>query len=207
MKIRIVIADDHAVVREGLRRFLALDPDFEVVGEARDGQEVMDLVRQVQPDVVLMDLLMPRCSGLEAIRALRSQYPETEVLAVTSVLEPHTVAQVLQAGAIGYLLKDTQGDELCRSIRAASEGRVQLSSAIRASRLTPTAGETLTERESEVLVLLASGESNREIATKLLIGETTVKTHVTSILAKLGVYSRTQAALEAVRRGWVSHEF
>jgi len=208
MPIRILIVDDHSVVRQGLRMFLRLDPDFEVVGEAADGAEAVRLTRQLQPDVVLMDLLMPVMDGISAIAAIRRETPESEVLALTSVLEDEAVFGAMRAGATGYLLKDTHADELCRAVKAAAAGQVQLSPQAAARLLrevkAPDSPETLTEREAEVLRLLATGLANKEIARALTIGEKTVKTHVSNILAKLGVPSRTQAALYAVRIGLVS---
>jgi NarL family two-component system response regulator LiaR len=208
MAVRILIADDHAVVRQGLRMFLGLDPEFQIVGEAADGAEAVSLARQLRPDVVLMDLLMPGMDGIQATAAIRSEVPETEVVALTSVLEDGAVIGAVRAGAIGYLLKDAQPDELCRAIRAAAAGQVQLSPRA-AERLmrevrTPDNPEKLTDREVEVLRLLAEGQSNKEIARTLTIGEKTVKTHVSNILAKLGVVSRTQAALYAARIGMVT---
>jgi two-component system, NarL family, response regulator LiaR len=208
MPIRILIADDHSVVRQGLRMFLNLDPDLEIVGEAPDGEQALKMAHELNPDVVLMDLLMPVMDGLEATAAIRREVPDTEVIALTSVLEDSSVVGAIRAGAIGYLLKDTEADELIRAIKAAAAGQVQLSPKA-ASRLlnevrTPDSPETLTERENEVLRLLAQGASNKEIAQTLHIGEKTVKTHVSSILGKLNVSSRTQAALYAVRVGLVS---
>jgi DNA-binding NarL/FixJ family response regulator len=210
MAIRIVIADDHSVVRQGLRMFLGLDPELEVVGEAADGAEALRLVHELHPDVVLMDLLMPVMDGITATSAIRREAPETEVLALTSVLEDASVTGAIRAGAIGYLLKDTQADELRRSIRAAAAGQVQLSPQAAARLMrevrAPESPETLTERETEVLRLLARGRANKEIARDLGIGEKTVKTHVSNILAKLNVQSRTQAALYAVQIGLVPAE-
>ena len=207
MAIRVLVADDHSVVRQGLRMFLSLDPDFEIVGEAEDGAQAVELARRSQPDVVLMDLLMPVMDGIEATAAIRCASPDTEVIALTSVLEDAAVIDAVRAGAIGYLLKDAQADELCRAIRAAAAGQVQLSPKA-AERLVrevraPASPEALTEREVEVLRLLAHGRSNKEIAHDLMISEKTVKSHVSNILAKLGVPSRTQAALYAVRVGLV----
>jgi DNA-binding NarL/FixJ family response regulator len=208
MTIRILIADDHMVVRQGLRMFLSLDPDLEIVGEAADGAEAVRKARELKPDVVLMDLLMPVMDGITAIGAIRRELPETEVLALTSVLEDASVVGAVKAGAIGYMLKDTHADELCRAIKAAAAGQVQLSPRAAARLMrevrVPDSPETLTERETEVLRLLAQGQSNKEIASTLTIGEKTVKTHVSNILSKLGVQSRTQAALYAVRIGLVS---
>ncbi|MBI4506868.1 MAG: response regulator transcription factor [Chloroflexi bacterium] len=212
MAIRVLIADDHAVVRQGLRMFLSLDPDLEVVGEAPDGAAAVRLARQLAPDVVLMDLLMPVMDGIAATAAIRRALPQTEVLALTTVLEDATVvgavgAGAVRAGAIGYLLKDAQADELCQAIKAAAAGQVQLAPQA-AARLVrevraPESPEALTERETEVLRLLAERRANKEIARALKIGEKTVKSHVSSILGKLGVASRTQAALYAVRVGLV----
>lgn len=207
MTIRILLVDDHSVVRQGLRMFLGLDPDLEVVGEASNGAEGIELVRQLQPDVVLMDLLMPVMDGITAIQQLRKEFPDVEVIALTSILEDDKVVGAVRAGAIGYLLKDTQADELCRAIKAAADGQVQLSPQAAARLMreikAPDRPEKLTERETDVLRLLALGRSNKEIASELVIGEKTVKTHVSNILMKLGLSSRTQAALHAVRIGLV----
>lgn len=205
MTIRIVIADDHAVVRQGLKMFLLDDPDFDVIGEAQNGAEALKLAHELKPDVILMDLLMPVMDGITAIGHVRRECPETEVIALTSVLEDASVVGAVRAGAIGYLLKDTQADELIRSIKAAANGQVQLSPQA-AARLVrevraPESPESLTERETDVLRLLAQGKANKEIAHALVIGENTVKTHVSSILLKLGVQSRTQAALYARQIG------
>ncbi|HLH23213.1 MAG TPA: response regulator transcription factor [Chloroflexota bacterium] len=207
MAIRILIADDHSVVRQGLRMFLALDGELEVVGEAANGEEAVQRARALRPDVVLMDLLMPVMDGIAATAAIRGELPDTEVVALTSVLEDASVVGAVRAGAIGYLLKDTQGDELCRAIKAAAAGQVQLAPQAAARLMrevrAPESPEALTERETAVLRLLARGKANKEIAATLGIGEQTVKTHVSSILAKLGVRSRTQAALHAARIGLV----
>lgn len=205
MTIRIVIADDHAVVRQGLKMFLLDDPDFDVIGEAQNGTEALKLAHDLHPDVILMDLLMPVMDGITAIGHVRRECPDTEVIALTSVLEDASVVGAVRAGAIGYLLKDTQADELIRSLKAAANGQVQLSPQA-AARLVrevraPESPETLTERETDVLRLLAQGKANKEIAQALIIGENTVKTHVSSILLKLGVQSRTQAALYARQIG------
>ncbi len=205
LPIRIVIADDHAVVRQGLRMFLEDDAEFTIVAEAQNGSEALELARLHKPDVVLMDLLMPVMDGITAIGHIRRELPDTEVVALTSVLEDASVVGAVRAGAIGYLLKDTQGEELVRAIKAAANGQVQLS-AQAAARLVrevraPDSPETLTERETDVLRLLAQGKANKEIARALFIGENTVKTHVSSILVKLGVQSRTQAALYARQIG------
>lgn len=208
MTIRVLITDDHSVVRQGLTMFLSMDPDLEVVGEASNGAEGVEMAQRLRPDVVLMDLLMPVMDGITAIKRIRETLPDSEVIALTSVLEDASVVGAVRAGAIGYLLKDTEADELRQAIKAAAAGQVQLSPKA-AARLVrevraPDSPETLTERETEVLRLLAQGMSNSEIARELIIGEKTVKTHVSNILAKLGVPSRTQAALYAVRIGLVS---
>jgi DNA-binding NarL/FixJ family response regulator len=208
MGIRVLIVDDHGVVRQGLRMYLALDPELEVVGEAANGAEALRLARELDPDVVLMDLLMPVMDGIAATEAIRRDLPATEVLALTSVLEDSAVYGVMRAGAIGYLLKDTQAEDLCRAIKAAAAGQVQMSPLVAARLLrevpAPPRPEPLTGRETEVLQQLAQGKSNKEIAATLVITEKTVRTHVSNILAKLGVTSRTQAVLHAVRSGLVS---
>jgi DNA-binding NarL/FixJ family response regulator len=208
--IRILIADDHSVVRQGLKMFLGLDSELDVIGEAADGAEAVRLAHQLQPDVVLMDLLMPVMDGITATQTIRRELPDVEVVALTSVLEDASVVGAVRAGAVGYLLKDTESDELRRAIKAAAAGQVQLSpqAAMRLLRevRAPESPEALTERETDVLRLLARGQANKEIARELNIGEKTVKTHVSNILAKLGVQSRTQAALYAARIGLVATE-
>jgi len=208
MTIRIIIVDDHGVVRQGLRMFLGLDPELEVIGEAADGAEGLRLTRELKPDVVLMDMLMPVMDGIAATAAIRRELPDTEVIALTSVLEDASVVGAVRAGAIGYLLKDTEADELRRAIKAAAAGQVQLSPKAAARLMrevrVPESPEALTERETDVLRLLAQGRSNKEIAHILSLSEKTVKTHVSNILSKLNVPSRTQAALYAVRIGLVS---
>ena len=207
MPIRILIADDHEVVRQGLRTFLELDPELDVVGEAADGREAVHLAQRLRPDVVLMDLLMPELDGIAATQLIRSELPDTEVVALTSVLEDAAVVGAVRAGAIGYLLKDTHAPELRQAIKAAAAGQVHLApkAAARLMRevVAPERPEVLSEREVEVLRLLARGRANKEIARDLAIAEKTVKTHVSSILGKLGVQSRTQAALYAGRIGLV----
>jgi DNA-binding NarL/FixJ family response regulator len=211
MTIRILIADDHAVVRQGLQMFLALDPELEVIGEAENGEAALNRARELHPDVVLMDMLMPVMDGVSATRAIRSELPDTEVIALTSVLDESSVVDAVKAGAIGYLLKDTGADELCRAIKAAAAGQVQLAPEaaarlVREVRAPDTTPAALSERETEVLVLIAQGKANKEIAAELTIGEKTVKTHVSSILNKLGLQSRTQAALYAAQSGLVRLE-
>jgi len=207
MTIRVLITDDHKVVRQGLRMVLELDPDLEVVGEASDGEEALRMAGRLKPDVVLMDLLMPVMGGIEATGAIRRELPDTEVVALTSVLEDASVVGAIRAGAIGYLLKNTEAYELRRVIRAAAAGQVQLAPEAAARLMremrAPDSPEALTERETEVLKLLARGKANKQIARELFISEKTVRSHVHSILAKLNVRSRTQAALYAVRVGLV----
>jgi DNA-binding NarL/FixJ family response regulator len=208
MMIRVLITDDHSVVRQGLRMFLSLDPDIQVVGEASDGREALDMARILRPDVVLMDLLMPVMAGIEATQLIRKEMPDVEVVALTSVLEDASVTGAVRAGAIGYLLKDTNVEELHRAVRGAAEGRVYLASEAAARLMrevrAPEDPEALTDREAEILMLLARGKANKQIASSLYISEKTVKAHVSAILMKLGVQSRTQAALHAIRTGLVS---
>jgi len=208
MTIRILLVDDHTVVRKGLRTFLSYDPELEVVGEAADGAQALSLARELTPDVVVMDLLMPVMDGIAATAAIRRELPETEVLALTSVLEDASVVGAVRAGAIGYLLKDTQAEALCQAIKAAAAGQVQLTPKAAARLMqaisAPQSPEALTERETEVLRRLSQGQSNKQIAHSLNNTEKTIKTHVSRILSKLGVQSRTQATLYAIRTGLVS---
>jgi two-component system, NarL family, response regulator LiaR len=207
MPIRILLVDDHSVVREGLRMFLRRDPELDVVGEAANGAEAVEMARALQPDVVLMDLVMPVMDGVAATAAIRGELPDTEVVALTSVIESESVVSAMKAGAIGYLLKDTQAPELRRAIKAAAAGEVQLSAQasayLRQHMRFPDTHQPLTERETQVLHLLAQGLSNKDIARTLQVVEDTVKTHVAHILEKLGVQSRTQAVLAAIRLGLV----
>ncbi len=205
MAVRVLIVDDHNVVRHGLRMFLSLDDAIEVVGEAADGAAAVDMCRLVDPDVVLMDIMMPGVDGITATALIRRELPKVAVVALTSALEDAPVIAIIRAGAIGCLLKDTGAEELCRVVRAAAVGQIQLSSIV-AERIwrqlrAPEGPDVLTGRETEILGLMAAGKANKEIARALQIGEKTVKTHVSNILAKLGVQSRTQAALYAVRSG------
>jgi NarL family two-component system response regulator LiaR len=207
MAIRLLLVDDHSVVRQGLRMFLETDEELEIVGEAGNGAEALQIAHNLLPDVILMDLMMPVMDGITAIEILRRDLPEIEIIALTSVLEDESIYRAMRAGAMGYLLKDTEAEELCRAIRAAAAGQVQLSSKVAARLIReirpPDNPEKLTERETVVLQLLATGLANKEIAAQLYIGEKTVKTHVSNILSKLGVVSRTQAALYAARIGLV----
>jgi len=206
--IAVLIVDDHAVVREGLRAFLQLQDGIEVAGEAGDGEEALEQALALRPDVILMDLVMPRLDGVGAMRELRERVPDSRVIVLTSFLDEERLLPAIQAGAAGYLLKNAEPAELARAIRAAHRGETiidptvasRLVSAIADGRRSP-ADQTLTRREREVLELIARGRSNKRIAFELGISEKTVKTHVGHVLAKLGVTDRTQAALVAVREG------
>jgi NarL family two-component system response regulator LiaR len=203
-RIRVLLVDDHAVVRQGLRSFLELQPDIEVVGEAAAAKEGVEQAARLAPDVVLMDLLMPDEDGVDAIRALRGVAPRAKVLVLTSYLDDTHVFAAVQAGAAGYLLKDVQPDALADAIRQVSQGVAVLHPQIAARLMHRTAAPPtladFTQRERDVLKLLAEGLSNKEIASRLFISEKTVKTHVSNVLQKLGVADRTQAALLAVRQ-------
>ena len=205
-KIRVLLVDDHAVVRMGLKTFFDLQDDIEVVGEASDGSEAVAVARRLTPDVILMDLLMPNMDGLTAIGRIKGELPETEVVAVTSFMEEEKVTAALEAGASGYLLKDAEAEEVAAAVRSAYAGEVHLDAAVarllaqrmRERKTKPDPVEPLTEREREVLALLGHGMSNREIGAALFITERTARTYVSNILGKLGLSSRTQAALYAV---------
>jgi NarL family two-component system response regulator LiaR len=207
--IRVLVVDDHAVVRQGLRTFLELQDDIEVVGEAADGEQALASAAALEPDVVLMDLVMPRLDGVSALQRLRERAPATRVIVLTSFLDDDKVLPAVRAGAAGYLLKDVQPAELVRAIRMVDRGEALLHPAVAARVLRELAGddtraernELLTPRELEVLALLAGGRANKAIARELGVAEKTVKTHVGNILGKLGLSDRTQAALYAVREG------
>jgi DNA-binding NarL/FixJ family response regulator len=210
--IRVLIADDHAVVRQGLRTFLELQDEIEVVGEAADGIEAIELVTSTAPDVALLDLVMPRLGGLEAIRRIREAAPATRVLVLTSFADDDTVLPAVRAGAAGYLLKDVQPPELVSAIRTVHAGEALLAPAVATMLVEQLAaedghgeprGEHLTPREREVLALVARGRANKLIARDLGVSERTVKTHVSNILGKLNLTDRTQAAVYAVRHGIV----
>ena len=208
MPIKVLLVDDHAVVLNGLRMFLGLDPELQIVGQAVNGVEAVNMAHELRPDVVLMDLLMPVMDGITATAVIRRELPDVEVVALTSVLEDDKVIGAIRAGAIGYLLKDTEADELRRAIKAAAAGQVQLSPQV-VERLLhevqmPDNPQRLGDYEQEILRLVARGRSNNEIAAELDLGEKTVKSLVGDILYKLGVPSRTQAALYALRTGLVS---
>ncbi|MET0973024.1 MAG: response regulator transcription factor [Thermoleophilaceae bacterium] len=211
-RIRVLIADDHAVVRQGLRTFLELQDDIEVMGDACDGEEAVAAALDGRPDVVIMDLMMPGLDGIEATRRILRERPATRVIALTSFLDDEKVLPAVRAGAAGYLLKDVEPEQLVRAIRTVHGGEALLHPAATATVMRELADHAepadeadlgLTGREREVLALVARGLPNKLIAHELGIAEKTVKTHMSSILAKLGVTDRTQAALLAVRRGWV----
>ncbi|GAA2462277.1 response regulator transcription factor [Streptomyces macrosporus] len=206
--IRVLLVDDHQVVRRGLRTFLEVQDDIEVVGEAADGIEGVARAEELRPDVVLMDVKMPGTSGIEALRTLREAQNPARVLVVTSFTEQRTVVPALRAGAAGYVYKDIDPDALAAAIRSVHAGHVLLQPEVAQALLSQEEtgggagrGTALTEREREVLALIADGRSNREIARHLVLSEKTVKTHVSNILMKLDLADRTQAALWAVRHG------
>lgn len=209
-KIRLLIVDDHTVVREGMVALLGSKPDIEIVGLAGDGREAVELARTLRPDVVLLDLMMPRQDGLTTIPLLLRDQPETRILVLTSFGQDEQIFAAIKAGALGYLLKDSSAQELVRAIRDVARGELTLHPAIarrllgEANRPAAASGGTLTERELEVLRLLAEGLSNQAIAQKLTLSERTVGAHVSHILKKLHVASRTQAALYAIREGLAS---
>jgi NarL family two-component system response regulator LiaR len=212
--IRVLIADDHDIVRKGLRALLATEPNIEVVGEAEDGQEAISNAEALRPDVILMDLVMPEVDGIEAIRQITTAQPEARILVLTSFSTDDTVFPAIKAGALGYLLKDTGPQELVQAIHEVYRGEIarKLLEEISGSSGRPETRETtpendvdpLTEREVEVLRLVAQGRSNQEIAEQLVISEATVRTHVSHVLGKLHLASRTQAALYALREGLAS---
>jgi DNA-binding NarL/FixJ family response regulator len=212
--IRVVLVDDHGVVRRGLRGYLELLDDIEVIGEAENGLEAVDLVDQLIPDVVLMDIVMPQLDGIGAITRIKAAHPEVQLVALTSFIEEEKVTAALEAGASGFILKDAEADDVAAAIRAAYNDEVHLDPAAARilakgmrTRSAQPATEPLTERELEVLALVGRGRSNKEIATDLGITERTARTHVSNILGKLGLASRTQAALYAVERKLVpGHE-
>jgi NarL family two-component system response regulator LiaR len=213
--IRIVLVDDHGVVRQGLKAFLATEDDIEVVGEASNGREAVEVVGKLQPDVVLMDLVMPELDGIGATTAIKQQWPQVDVIAMTSFIEDEKVFGAMRAGAGGYVLKDADPDDVVKAIRSAAAGEVHLDPRV-ARRLMEELNphkhresspqEQLSEREVEVLKLVARGHSNQMIAEQLIISPKTAKTHVSNILSKLGLASRTQAAVYALKAGLVSAE-
>jgi NarL family two-component system response regulator LiaR len=208
--IRVLVVDDHAVVREGLRTFLELQDGIEVAGEAADGNEAVEQAAALLPDVILMDLVMPGLDGLGAMRSIRATAPETRVIVLTSYLDDATLLPALRAGAAGYLLKNAAPQEIARAVRAAAAGEALIDPVVAARVVESLAAESheepldrLTPREQEVLVLIGRGFPNKLIARELGLSEKTVKAHVSRVLAKLEVSDRTQAAVIAVRAGLV----
>lgn len=207
--IRVLIADDHHVVRRGLLFFLKTQKDIEVVGEAKNGVEAVDLVESLKPDIVLMDLVMPEMDGIQATKKIKSKWPDIHILMLTSFSDKDHVLPAIQAGAAGYQLKDIEPDELVNSIRQIISGEhilhpaatTQLEETLREEENLPHVRNSLTPRERDVLAELTKGKSNREIASSLFVTEKTVKTHISNIFTKLEVQDRTQAALYAVKHG------
>jgi NarL family two-component system response regulator LiaR len=212
--IRVLVADDHAVVRKGIAAVLSTEPGIQVVGEAADGREAVAAARGLAPDVVLMDVVMPNMNGIEALRQILADQPSARILVLTSFATDDQVLPAIKAGALGYLLKDSGPEELVRAIRQVHRGESSLHPKIArqllehiaqpAEQATPHAAGTLTSRELDVLRLVARGLSNHDIATELVVSEATVRVHVSSILSKLQLESRTQAALYALREGLAS---
>ena len=207
--IRIMLVDDHTMVRRGLATFLLVFDDFKLVGEAESGEAAIQLCAKVLPDVVLMDMVMPGMGGEAATRAIRKTYPQVQVIVLTSFKEGALIKNALEAGAIGYLLKDVSADELARAIRAAHAGRATLSPdvaqvIVQDASQPPVPGLDLTERERVVLALMVEGLNNTQIAGRLTVSPSTVKSHVSNILSKLGVASRTEAVIQALRNHLVS---
>jgi DNA-binding NarL/FixJ family response regulator len=201
--IRILVADDHNVVRQGLVALIKTVPDMTVIAEAADGLQAVELFRQHRPDVTIMDLRLPGISGVEAITQIRRDFPAARILVLTTFDGDENIFRALQAGARGYLLKDMFGDELMEAIRGVHAGRTRIPAPIAQRLAERMGGPSLTNRELEVLKLIVAGKSNRDIGTELTISEATVKTHINSILSKLGVSDRTQAATTALQRGIV----
>lgn len=208
-QIKVLIADDHPVVREGLFAMLSRQPDFKVVGEAKDGAEAVEMARRLNPDVVLMDLRMPEMDGVEAMRQIKSTNPDIKFIILTTYSDDEYIFSGLEAGARAYLLKDAPREELFKAIRAVHKGESLIQPVVASklidrfaelSRRAPS-GEQLTERELEILQLMAKGAANKEISAQLSISESTVKTHISNIFQKLGVNDRTEAVTEALRRG------
>jgi len=213
--IRVVLVDDHSVVRQGLRAFLATEADIEVLGEASNGREAVEVVRRIKPNVVLMDLVMPELDGIEATAEIKQMMPDVDIIAMTSFIEDEKVFGAMRAGATGYVLKDADPSEVVRAIRSAAAGEVHLDSRVTrrlmqelhsARPKSETLHQELSEREIDVLKLVAKGCSNQMIADELIISPKTAKTHVSNILSKLGLASRTQAAVYALKEGLVSND-
>jgi NarL family two-component system response regulator LiaR len=207
-KIRVVIVDDHVLVRSGLEVVLGMFDDIELVGQAGDGEDAIRLCEELRPDVVLMDLVMPGTSGIEATRRVLATCPDTKVVALTSFTEEDLIGETLRAGAIGYLMKNVSADQLADAVRNAHAGRSTLApeaadALVRSVSAPQQGSDSLTAREQQVLKLMADGLTNADIAERLVIGVATVKTHVSSIMSKLGVSTRTEATAIAIRRGLV----
>jgi two-component system, NarL family, response regulator LiaR len=207
--IRVMLVDDHTMVRRGLATFLKVFDDLQLVGEAESGVDAIKLCGEILPDVVLMDMVMPDMDGATATHAIRQQFPQVQVIALTSFKEGDLIKKALEAGAIAYLLKDVSADDLVRAIRAAHAGRATLSpeaaqALVETSNQPPTPGLDLTDREREVLALMVEGLNNTQIAGRLTVSPSTVKSHVSNVLAKLGVASRTEAVTLALRNHIVS---
>jgi NarL family two-component system response regulator LiaR len=207
--IRVMLVDDHAMVRRGLATFMMVFDDFKLVGEAENGANAIQICAEVLPDVILMDMVMPEMDGASATRAIRKQFPQVQVIALTSFKEGELIKSALEAGAIGYVLKDISADDLAQAIRAAHAGRATLSpdaaqALVETANLPPAPGLDLTERERAVLALMVEGLNNTQIAGRLTISPSTVKSHVSNILSKLGVSSRTEAVTLALRHGLVT---
>ena len=201
--IRILVVEDHHVVRQGLVALIKTVEDMQVVGEACDGKQAVELFRQHQPDVTIMDLRLPHMTGVEAITAIRRDFPSARIIVLTTYDGDEDIYRALQAGARGYLLKDMSGDDLMDAIRTVHAGRSRIPPAVAQRLADRLGGPDLTGRELEVLKLIVSGKSNKEIGRDLFISEATVKTHINSLLSKLGVSDRTQAATTALQRGIV----
>lgn len=202
--IRVMLADDHTMVRKGLATFLKVFDDLQLAGEAESGADAIQLCGEIQPDVVLMDMVMPDMDGAAATRIIRQKFPQVQVIVLTSFKEGELIKNALEAGAIGYLLKDVSADELAKAIRSAHAGRATLSpeaaqSLVETANLPPVPGLDLTGREREVLALMIEGLNNVQIAGRLTVSPSTVKSHVSNILSKLGVASRTEAVTLALR--------
>jgi NarL family two-component system response regulator LiaR len=213
-QIRILISDDHAVVREGLSSFISLEPDMEIVAEAGDGIEAVEKALLLEPDIILMDIVMPRQTGIEALQQLQESNSPAKVIVLTSFAEYEQIYPAIKSGAMGYLLKDSTPGQLVQAIRDVYQGQISLSPVIarmlveeinEPSEL-PLSEDPLTDREVQVLKLVAQGHTNKEIAEKLVVSEGTVGTHISNILEKLHLANRTQAALYALRRGMVDLE-
>jgi NarL family two-component system response regulator LiaR len=213
-KIRILIVDDHAVVRKGIRALLATEDDLEVIGEAVNGEEAVALYQELNPDLLLLDLIMPKVNGIEVIKKIKGDYPPAKILVLTSFAADDQVFPAIKAGALGYLLKDTEPEDLINAIRQVYRGESSLSPTVARKVLEevfhpaekPLSPDPLTKRELDVLQVLAKGKSNRDIASELTISETTVRTHVSNILGKLHLASRTEAALYALKEGMADFE-